>query len=543
MAISRAQFTVEARSTADPVGLDIMIAKLHGQIEATEKLGKSTKALEKQLAELQQSKIEAELAGITGQTQKSGDAAKEAAGAVEKLGLNHRQLHGVLEQVAPNLAGIIRYLTSGFAGAIGLTLVAFEFLNQKLDQFNKFLDEINTGPGARGEWAEKMAENERNATVEAAVLEERLRVLATAQETLTKRTDEAVAALHRQFSDTKEVADAQKAVDLARLALEEKLGEITPDQAVLIRLQIDDAAFERELEAKKAEIKAELTVRLNEQDSLRKSQETLKGPKEAADAAALAAENAKTKNEAKLAQDKKDLDDLRAVQKQLQEGMQLKDIVPQWSQKFASRGSMVDIAASSPEQIDRMVAQKMAAVRQEEGKGTGLAVDAAVTKQKAQEADAAFEDNIKAVREMADTIRKLNGDLEAQIAKNAALGQLHNQASAATAAGVQHDIMRKVGAGQGTQSEREEVAAWQAQRTRTLPAETRGLINEANNALNAGRTGEISFDEIHAVLERIIGHHQAGVKDTAQMKQRLQDLERKLDDLEGSYLAHRGGRD
>ncbi|HZM06325.1 MAG TPA: hypothetical protein VFC44_25270 [Candidatus Saccharimonadales bacterium] len=150
------------------------------------------------------------------------------------------------------MAQFSRFLTSGFTAAIGVALIAFEYLNKQLDQFNTTLDDLDTGPGAKGEWAGKIAENTRNAAVETAVFNERLREAAEAQDTLSKSTDDLIAAQKRQAANGKEVSDAQKALELARLELMEKLGQLTPEQAVRIRLEIDDAAFKRQLEAEKA---------------------------------------------------------------------------------------------------------------------------------------------------------------------------------------------------------------------------------------------------------------------------------------------------
>jgi hypothetical protein len=60
---------------------------------------------------------------LTGAVKKSGDASSASAKDAEKLELSHRQLHSVLERVAPGLAEIAHFLTNGLAGAIGIVLV------------------------------------------------------------------------------------------------------------------------------------------------------------------------------------------------------------------------------------------------------------------------------------------------------------------------------------------------------------------------------------------------------------------------------------
>jgi hypothetical protein len=248
----------------------------------------------------------AELDEITGKT-------KHAAESTEKLELSHRQLHMTLERVSPALASMARFLTSGFAGAIGVVLIAFQFLNEKLEQFKQYLQDIDTGPGARGEWAEKIRDNTREAAVEMAVLNDKLHAAAVAQESLEKITDRLIARQKEHAAAAKEVGDAQKELALARLALAEKLGQITPDQAVEIRLEIDDAAFKRQLAAELAAIQAELSARQQEWQTNQGREPGLGGAMDRSQAAALAAKNAQDKNAAKLAQDKADLETAKAT--------------------------------------------------------------------------------------------------------------------------------------------------------------------------------------------------------------------------------------
>jgi hypothetical protein len=61
---------------------------------------------------------------------KIAPAGEEAAKQTDKLELSHRQLHIVLERIAPALAGITRFLSFDFAGAVGAALIATELLQK-----------------------------------------------------------------------------------------------------------------------------------------------------------------------------------------------------------------------------------------------------------------------------------------------------------------------------------------------------------------------------------------------------------------------------
>ncbi len=219
MAVNSSEYKIEIKSTADLAAVDRTIAKLQGQIEATKALGKDTGDLEKELQKAQSTGIEAELARITGRTQESGQAAEHASHGVEKLGLTHRQFHTVLEQVAPGIAGLARFMQSGFAGAVGVVLIAFQYLNAKVEEFSQMLDALSTGSGARGEWAQKIKENVSAAAAETALFNQQLDETLSRQETLAESTNRAIAADKAHSADLKSVADAQRGLDLARLAL------------------------------------------------------------------------------------------------------------------------------------------------------------------------------------------------------------------------------------------------------------------------------------------------------------------------------------
>ncbi len=111
-----------------------------------------------------------------------------------------------LNELFPGLAQFARFLTNGFTAAVGAALIAFEYLKDKTEEFIKVIDELNSGPGARGEWAEKMEDNMRSAGTEAAAFEEHIRQITAAQQTLQQVTDELIRRIKAQSEAQSQVA-------------------------------------------------------------------------------------------------------------------------------------------------------------------------------------------------------------------------------------------------------------------------------------------------------------------------------------------------
>jgi hypothetical protein len=75
-----------------------------------------------------------------------------------------------------------------------------------------------------------------------------------------------------------------------------------------------------------------------------------------------------------------------------------------------------------------------------------------------------------------------------------------------------------------------------------LPAETRGLIASAHGAMDRVQHGRGGYEEVHAVLERIIGHQEASVQESEARNRDIADLHRRLDEVERRIGADRASR-
>jgi hypothetical protein len=489
----------------------------------------------------------------TEQFDKLAESTKKASSESGEFLDGKHGIHAIghaLNEALPGLAQFTRFFASGFTIAIGAALLAFEFIQSKIEAFSKAIEQLDTGPGARGEWAERMAENVREAAVEEAVFNERLAETRARQNALSETTNRLIDLQRRQAEEARALGDAQRELEVARLELAERLGQITPDEAIRIRLEIDDAAFRRELEAKKAVIQAELAARQHE---LAASQSGIGGLRDAMDskqASALATKNAQDKNAAKLAQDKQDLEQLREAQKKMQEGIGLGDFIPKWMEKFAQEGSPINLLASGPDQIASMIAQKQQAVNQEDSKGTALATAAGVAKQQAERAKSDYEEAEKLSAETLRTVQKLQGDLAAAVAQNTALQSIHDQTSAARRASANADIINRVNQGRGTTQDIQQVADWQSQRQ---AASERGPMAglDASDVIAAGHTaaanarghamsaGEMA--EIHGIIQRIIGFQTNMDASVQRHSSQLEETKRMLSDMESRYSINRMG--
>lgn len=376
-----------------------------------------------------------------------GKHAQTGAEGMKLFGRNTHEVHAalrVLNEAIPGFEMLARFLSNRLTLLMGMGGAAIAYVKGKCDDLNKALDDLNASPGARGEWAEKLEKQALDSAVAFNVWKDSIDRIVKAHETLQQLTDRSIAADRERITTQKAIGDAQRQLDEARLQLAEKLGQVTPEQAIKIRLEIDDAAFKRDLEAKAAEIQAEIGQRTQEVNKnnllFPQKEKAVVDTQIAADDAA----EAKTKNDEKLAQDKKNLEESRERQKKAQE------IVDAMNSDPATRRGMAEMAGLGLSGIDPdtqkyNAAQKAVeeesrrqgslrrAIGQEQGKQPDLDTAAETTKADAADAKAKYEAAVKLDQESRQKIADLKNDLARERAKNTALENLHNQTSAAQA--------------------------------------------------------------------------------------------------------------
>jgi hypothetical protein len=239
----------------------------------------------------------------------TADHGKEVEDLEKKTGfLNLRKtelkkLVRELGQEFPIAAQAARAFMNPLVFALTMAIGLFAKAKEALDSWGVRMDEMAKRNAGRdflpGIEAKKQALHE--AAVEAAGFQSSLAAIGTAEDTFIKKMDASITKLHEWIAAQAEVNNAAEARELAGVNLQEKLGRLTPEQAILKRGDIKTKyetkadALKTEAENKEFEAKrAELGHLQTEAPSLQKERDT-----RAAAVAAL---------KSRLAQNKKDVE-------------------------------------------------------------------------------------------------------------------------------------------------------------------------------------------------------------------------------------------
>jgi hypothetical protein len=397
-------------------------------------------------------KTEADLAAADKTADSLKDVKKGAEQGAEGFKIFGRGAHEahaalrVLNDAIPGFAQMAHFLANRLTLLMGMGGAAIAFVKGKCDDLLKTLDELNASPGARGEWAEKLKQKAEESAVAFAVWKDHIDRVTAAEQTLEQLTERGLAQARERLGTENAISNAQRALDEARLALAEKLGQVTPEQAIKIRLEIDEADFKRQLEMKAKEIEVEIAAKTKELNQVQDRQFARASDVEVTKRAADTANAAKIKNDEKLAQDKKNLEQSIAMQQKAQamlDNTSLADKRGMAEMKALGLGKFDPVAAAYQAALDEVGRQAniqaglRKSIGQEEGKRTGidtsakLADEALADAQKRADADADLKNKLTI------QVAQLNEDLTARNAENAALQSLHNQTAAVNARGAQ----------------------------------------------------------------------------------------------------------
>jgi hypothetical protein len=474
--------------------------------------------------------------------EKTADSLKDVAQHAEKgaegmklFGKHSHEAHAalrLLNDTIPGFEQMARFLSNSLTATMGVGALAITFLKGKIDDMNKALDSLQSSPGARGEWAEKMKEKAEESAVAYDVWRDHIERLIKATQTLDQLADRSLAQERERIGTQKAIGDAEKQLAEARLQLAEKLGQVTPEQAIKIRLEIDDAAFKREAEAKAAEIQAEISAR-----SLEKGNNELLMPQKAAavsDAktAADAAAAAKIKNDEKLAQDKKNLDASIEAQKKAQEIVDSLEGKGMWGGNYDKSDPQYWTLKAAREKVEsegRIQGSLKASIGQETGKQQGLDTAAATSKAAYEEAKSKYEEAVKRENELNVKLAQLTQDLAAEKAKASALENLHNQTSAANAHSQEVDVINR-------RIQQEEKGGF----PNTPQGESDWAIGAAQNVMARARSGQAGPGEVVQTLNMVTQVLAEHVSRTEEDRQMLIDTKARLQNVQSSLAANTG---
>jgi chromosome segregation ATPase len=550
-----ADFEIKITTPAELAGAQASLASLQGQIEATKLLGKSVDELVEKEQRLRQAIVQAQLNDITGkggqaakEMEEVGEAAKKGAEGVGELVGGHKGIHAIghaLNQAFPGMQQFTRFLTSGFTAAIGVALLAYAYLNEKVEEYSKLVDELGGSDNATGGWAKKLAENMRDSHVAADVLARDIQRILDAQESVAKATDELISRQKQQAEAEASIADAQKSLEEARVDLAERLGEITPEQAIRIRLEIDEEDFRRKQEAKIAGIKAELQARQHEQSSIGGRGGALDQDQQAVDrarTAADAAKDAKDRNDTLLENARKNLESAQEDQKKAEERLLQPHHFGDKADTFQRQ-----LAEQAEETAQNKIGQYKKEIGQYEKKAPGLDTAAENAKKDLEEATTQWKEDAKSANELNKTIDNLTASLAGAQAESAALIRLHNQAAetrAATQNAPQEIARRNVLLRRAMEPDQ---GAGEVETERTnfndLSQQAADAMNQANSAARHHGYGAPAVSDLVALVQKLtafLAEHpalQPAARDD--MQQEIDSLKQDISNLTSQINTNR----
>jgi chromosome segregation ATPase len=295
----------------------------------------------------------------------------------------------------------------------------------------------------------------------------------------------------------------------------------------MIKLDIDDEAFRRKLEADKAAIAAELAARKQELDANAAREPGLSAAIDTTGAAALAAKNARDKNQAKLDQMKQDLQTAQDTAKK-------DEAVLATPHHFGDRADTF-IKKQAQENLDHMqaqIGQLTNAINQARKKQEPLEEAAALAKEQFERAKADYDAAAKLEQDAEHTIFDLAAKLAGANAKAKALEESHSDLTRVKQTEAAIDAANKrVQAGTATNKDKGELEVAESQ----LPFEQLNKMvgQHLREAQDRRRQGAESAEDwqdllgqIMGLLDQLVMH--PGIQNASAMQQQLNNLESRL---------------
>ena len=151
-------------------------------------------------------------------------------------------------------AAMKRWIGIGAVAFIGFEAV--RRYREHLEELTKQIDELSEVGRELPQWAEQVRQSFVDAAVESERFERELARVGVATDKVAEAYDRHDTALQRSLELDQKLADAQRDVARARVDALLKAGQITDRQAVKLRVELDLAAFEQQLEAGEKRLQA-----------------------------------------------------------------------------------------------------------------------------------------------------------------------------------------------------------------------------------------------------------------------------------------------
>jgi hypothetical protein len=229
------------------------------------------------------------LKDVANKTEEAGNKSEEAGRKTGRFGLKMGELKKLTRELGhefPLAAQAFRAFLNPVVAGITLVIGTFVYWKDKISETNKTLDEVGAKAAERmGDMGRAIKEATTEAALQTDAFNAKLKAMSEHQDTLTKQTEAATAAIREQATALIEVRDAQEAAAVAKINAMQKEGKIDAVTAIKLRTDIK-ASFAKQRD--QTQTAAEQAVVAQEEEELKKR--VAQGP--ALFAAAKAAEAA-----------------------------------------------------------------------------------------------------------------------------------------------------------------------------------------------------------------------------------------------------------
>ena len=248
---------------------------------------------------------------------REAEATAAAAAAQWQLagsGMGLRSLHPLLREVtreAGAVAGALSFAMfhPGIMGAGFAATMIFMQVKRQIEEVNKVLDESAKLGNAAADWPEKVKKGLLDSLVAMDDYERKMSEIGRDLDPIKTKTDEYTTALNEQSKAAESVASAHKKLEEARIEAARLAGTITKEQAIVMKLDLDEADFERKLNAEVEKAQKILAAKTDERKYEAAAEPGLKSDYEAKTHAAAQAEADKERFESTYSADKKKRDE------------------------------------------------------------------------------------------------------------------------------------------------------------------------------------------------------------------------------------------
>ncbi|MDB6023419.1 MAG: hypothetical protein JWQ04_3276 [Pedosphaera sp.] len=225
------------KTDADLAAFKKTQAETQRTITEFKKLGKDTSALEAEFKKGQKA-----IADYGKETEKGSEGSRLFSGHMGEVKKSIRELGHEF----PLAATALRLLTNPVGGALAIAIGMFAYFKQKLDEWNKSLDETAADAAkSMANFGAAMADARRETENAADGITAALKKIADAQKEVTDRTNEDIEAARRKERAKIALTDAGEAAELAEVDAQRKLNQADPKQGM-----DEVSALKREAEIK-----------------------------------------------------------------------------------------------------------------------------------------------------------------------------------------------------------------------------------------------------------------------------------------------------